>query len=78
MALPALSERLPNGDRLYHAVADFVDANGRRLEGAGVVPDVVVGPSREALLAGRDPVYDRAVEWVRALPRRPVAGPSHP
>ncbi|MCU0647714.1 MAG: S41 family peptidase [Gemmatimonadaceae bacterium] len=74
MALPAFSERLPNGDLLYHAVADFVDADGRRLEGSGVVPDVLVTPTRAALLDGRDPVYDRAVEWLTSAARLRSAG----
>ena len=38
-ALPALFDRLPNGDVLIHAYGDFVTADGTRLEGRGVVPD---------------------------------------
>ena len=38
-ALPALFDRLPNGDLLIHAYGDFVTADGTRLEGRGVVPD---------------------------------------
>ena len=38
-ALPALFDRLPNGDVLIHAYGDFVTANGTRLEGRGVIPD---------------------------------------
>ena len=38
-ALPALTKTLPNGDVLLYAVGDFVTSTGRRLEGAGVMPD---------------------------------------
>jgi carboxyl-terminal processing protease len=64
-ALPSLITPLPNGDRLMHAVADFVAPNGERLEGEGVAPDVEVSLQREALLRGRDPVLDAAFQWIR-------------
>ena len=41
-ALPALFDRMPNGDVLIHAYGDFVTADGTRLEGRGVIPDEVV------------------------------------
>src|SRR5258708_1950875 len=37
-ALPALFDRLPNGDVLIHASGDFVPGTGVRLEARGVVP----------------------------------------
>lgn len=64
--LPALNERLPNGDVLYHAFADFVTPAGDRLEGRGVIPDDVVMLDRAALLAGRDSQMDAAVRWIAA------------
>jgi carboxyl-terminal processing protease len=63
-ALPAVAERLPDGDVLYHAIADFVTADGVVLEGRGVVPDEAVRPTRADLLAGRDPVLDAALRWI--------------
>ena len=63
-ALPAVYERLPNGDALYHPVADFATSKGLRFEGRGVVPDEQVNLSRAALLAGRDVVLDRALQWI--------------
>ena len=63
-ALPALFNKLPNGDVLIHAYGDFVAADGTRLEGRGVVPDVVVPLTRQALLAGRDEVLDAALDWI--------------
>ena len=65
-ALPSLFERLPNGDGFQYAFADYVSAGGRRLEGAGVRPDVEVKLTREALLAGRDEALDAAVAWIRS------------
>jgi carboxyl-terminal processing protease len=65
-ALPSIIERLPNGDGFQYAAADYVSEGGRRLEGAGVTPDVEVKLTRQALLAGRDPVLDAALEWIRS------------
>lgn len=65
-ALPSLMPRLPNGDVLLHAVADFVGPDGERWEGAGVVPDTEAPPARAALLAGRDPALESAVAWIRS------------
>ncbi len=62
--LPAVTERLPNGDVLYHAIADFVTSDGIVLEGRGVIPDEPVRPTRADLLAGRDPVLDAALRWI--------------
>ena len=64
--LPALNERLPNGDVLYHAFADFVTPTGDRLEGRGVIPDDVVALDREGLLAGRDSQMEAAIRWIAA------------
>ncbi|HET7230679.1 MAG TPA: S41 family peptidase [Longimicrobium sp.] len=73
-ALPAWAQKLPNGDVLMHAVADFTGPGGVRWEGGGVVPDVAAPPTRAALLAGRDPALDAALEWIatqrRAAPPR--------
>lgn len=63
-ALPASFSRLPNGDTLLHAIADFVTAGGIRLEGRGVVPDHPVRVDGPALAAGRDPVLDAALGWL--------------
>jgi carboxyl-terminal processing protease len=65
-ALPSVPERLPNGDILYHAIADFLSPTGKPLEGDGVRPDRVVPLTRAALLAGRDPALDAAIAWALA------------
>ena len=63
-ALPALFDRLPNGDVLIHAWGDFVTGTGVRIEGRGVIPDEPVQLSRDALLAGRDLALERALAWI--------------
>jgi carboxyl-terminal processing protease len=63
-ALPALWDKLPNGDVLYHAFADFVTPLGVRLEGRGVIPDEPVPLTREDLLAGRDSALSAALQWI--------------
>lgn len=62
--LPARMDRLPNGDVLYHAFAEFVTADGTALEGRGVIPDHAVSVTRSDLIDGRDPVLDAALAWI--------------
>ncbi len=66
-ALPSMVEMLPNGDCFQFAVANYISAAGKPLEGIGVVPDVETPLSRTALLAGRDPALDAAAKWIRSL-----------
>ncbi len=63
-ALPSTIMRLPNGDGLQYALADYVSASGRRLEGKGIQPDVIVPLRRESLEAGQDEVLDAACNWI--------------
>jgi carboxyl-terminal processing protease len=63
-ALPALFDRLPNGDVFIHAWGDFVTGTGLRLEGRGVVPDEPTPIAREDLLAGRDRPLEAALAWI--------------
>lgn len=63
-ALPALFDKLPNGDVLIHAYGDFVAADGTRLEGRGVVPDEIVPLTRESLASGQDRTLDAALHWI--------------
>lgn len=75
-ALPALFQRLPNGDVMIHAYGDFVTSDGTRLEGRGVVPDEIIPLSRESLLSGRDRTLEAALAWIdraraAGVPERP-------
>jgi carboxyl-terminal processing protease len=57
-------ERLPSGDVFVHAVADFTDPNGLRIEGSGAVPDEIVPLRASDIAAGRDAPLDAAVRWI--------------
>ncbi|MBC8087994.1 MAG: hypothetical protein H7Z40_12070 [Phycisphaerae bacterium] len=71
-ALPSVAESLPNGDILYHAIANFLSPTGQPVEGAGVTPDVAVPISRARLLRGDDAALDAALEWAAsATPQSP-------
>ncbi|MBM3316662.1 MAG: hypothetical protein FJY75_02310 [Candidatus Eisenbacteria bacterium] len=63
--LPAMIERLPNGDGFLYAIANYVSAAGAVLEGHGVLPDVEAPHTRAALLAGRDAALEAALAWIR-------------
>jgi carboxyl-terminal processing protease len=56
---------LPDGGRVQIPVKDFVRADGRRIEGVGVEPDIRVIPSLEEIRSGRDVVIERAVLELR-------------
>lgn len=70
-ALPSRLERLPNGDVLQFAFADFFDPQGTRLEGRGVIPDELVPLRREDLLAGLDAPLLAALSWLAGLEKTP-------
>lgn len=69
-ALPSVFERLPNGDGFQYAIANYIAADGRPLEGLGATPDEEVRLTRRALLDGRDPVVEAAVEWIQKQGRQ--------
>jgi carboxyl-terminal processing protease len=64
MALPAAMDRLPSGDVLLHAIADYVNSDGTRLEGDGVPADVEVPLNRNDLLDGIDAPLREAAHWI--------------
>jgi carboxyl-terminal processing protease len=64
-ALGGSVEKLPNGDGFMYAFANYVTAAGLVIEGNGLAPDVAVKPTREALLQGRDPALEAAINWIR-------------
>ena len=63
-ALPALFDRLPDGDVLIHAYGDFETAAGTPVEGRGIIPDERVALTRRDLLAGRDAPLEAALAWI--------------
>lgn len=70
-ALPSVFEKLPNGDGFQYAIANYVSEGGQPLEGLGVTPDVEAAVTRQALLAGKDPARDAAIEWIES--QKPTA-----
>jgi carboxyl-terminal processing protease len=67
-ALPSNIIRLPNGDRFQYPEANYTSMKGRVLEGNGVEPNVLVAPTIQALLAGRDLPLQAASEWCKEKP----------
>jgi carboxyl-terminal processing protease len=62
-ALPARTISLPSGDVLMFVVGDFATSTGQRVEGRGVIPDVVVPLDPLVLAAGQDARW-HAVQWL--------------
>lgn len=63
--IAAREYRLPDGGLLQVAISDYLNLDGRRLEGNGVIPDVVVDVSVEDLQRGRDTILDAALAVLR-------------
>ena len=64
-ALPATFHKLAGGQLvLEHPVADFVLANGARVEGVGVSPDVVIPWDSKRMEQGIDIDLDAAIKWI--------------
>jgi carboxyl-terminal processing protease len=74
-ALPSTIAVLPNGDRFQYAFGNYISTGGKRLEGAGVVPDVETPVTRALLLAGRDPAVEAAVGWIRSCKPKSLSSP---
>ncbi|HLL31599.1 MAG TPA: S41 family peptidase, partial [Allosphingosinicella sp.] len=74
-ALGVLKHRkLVNGGALAISEIGLLSGLGRRIEGAGVVPDVRAAPSLAEFELGRDPVMGAAVEALGAMARQEGAG----
>lgn len=58
-------QALPSGDVFVHAVADFTDPTGRRIEGAGVSPDELVPLTEADLSHNRDAPLEAAIKWIK-------------
>jgi carboxyl-terminal processing protease len=63
-ALPALMQGLPSGDVFVHAVADFRDPKGGRIEGSGVIPDEIVPLTQADAAKQIDAPLEAAVRWI--------------
>ncbi len=65
--------RVPGGGELAYSEVGFVMANGRRIEGTGVIPDVPVPLTLEDLRAGRDRPLEEAQAQLAAMTTPTVA-----
>jgi carboxyl-terminal processing protease len=63
--LPSNADQLPSGGNFQHPISNYTSIGGSALEGRGVIPDIVVRPTRESLLAGKDAVLERAIRYMR-------------
>jgi carboxyl-terminal processing protease len=68
--LGAETGSLPGGGELQVSVRDYLTADGKRLEGIGVTPDITVETTVDDLRAGRDPVLEAALARLAASPAR--------
>jgi len=64
--IPAEWFELPDGGRMMIPVSDFVRSDERRIEGAGVQPDIWVLPTIDDVRADRDPALERALRELRS------------
>jgi carboxyl-terminal processing protease len=62
--LPSLVSQLPTGGALQFAISDFRLKDQTLLEGRGVKPDVVVAPTKQDIVAGRDTALQRVLAMV--------------
>lgn len=67
--------RLPNGGELQLSREDYIAPKGRRIEGKGVEPDIVVPRTLEDVRAGRDRDLEEALRVLRGerTAERPAA-----
>jgi carboxyl-terminal processing protease len=63
--LASLFYRLPGGGELQLSRMDYIAPKGRRIEGNGVEPDIVVTRTLDDLRAGRDPDVEMALRVLR-------------
>jgi len=61
---PSDIKELPNGASLMYLIAQSLTPDGTVLEGHGVIPDIIVGLDRQALLDGKDTQLDRAIAHI--------------
>ncbi|WP_420151049.1 S41 family peptidase [Spirosoma sp.] len=61
----ALPRDLPNGWSFRVPIADVRDANGRSLEGIGIMPKIRIKNTPELIKAGHDRVLERAIELLQ-------------
>jgi carboxyl-terminal processing protease len=66
---PSDVKKLPNGASFMYLIAQSLTPDGTVLEGHGVIPDIIVGLDRQALLEGKDTQLERAIEYIKSETR---------
>ncbi len=69
-AMVSLFTQLPGGGTFQYVVGDLTLADGTRLDGTGVVPDVSKPLTREALSSPEDEALEAALAWITAAAAR--------
>ena len=64
--LPSVFEKLPTGATFQYVISDYKSPKNILLESRGVIPDVEVKQTRQALLEGRDLQLERAIELIKS------------
>jgi C-terminal processing protease CtpA/Prc len=59
---------LPGGIQVNFAALEVRHADGRPVQGLGILPDVWAAPTISGIRQGRDEVLERAVEFLRLRP----------
>jgi len=64
---------LPGGGRLWFTGMRVKFGDGSRFQNVGIVPDVPVAPTADAIRAGRDEVLEKGIEVLRRLVDSPLS-----
>lgn len=62
--LPSVFDRLPTGAIFQYVVSDYKSPKNILIENRGVIPDLEIKQTREALLKGRDLQLEKAIEQI--------------
>ncbi len=65
--LPSMMMLLPTGGGLQYVISDFKTSKGEKLESKGVVPDLIVNPTRSDYLQNRDSILEKAIDFAKKL-----------
>lgn len=63
-ALASMIESLPNGDRIQFVIWNLTRTNGQRIEGEGVIPDLIVSTKAGDFSQGNDPTLQAAINSI--------------
>lgn len=67
---------LSDGSAVYISIARWYTPNGRQIEGNGLTPDIVVEMTEQDIEEGKDPQFDKAIEYIEGQVWAQVASAS--